>query len=316
MNLLFRTGFFTFNRHQIRCYMRKTALYLLAFGFLLSGLISCVPQQKVVSGKKELSTLDSQLVVHNDNLKKLDQVRQQKDEENGIDSTANAKIKNFIDKTGREIDTLIEQNTIVINGAVIEKTDWDRLRKFLSTTRTAEQRINQKISFLQDLLNRNMVVKINQDVLFQPGSYTVSPEVVKNITRIFEPAAAEIDRFTTKYPDFPLSLVITFKGYADATTIGEGSSLYKALKDRLSLSVKDPDSKELNKELSRARAEAVWNLFKQFAATKSQNGIYLNNVLYMFEGKGEALPDPKISDYKIDDPRRRVVLLFWSLFPD
>ena len=79
---------------------------------------------------------------------------------------------------------------------------------------------------------------------------------------------------------------------------------------------KEPDARELNKELSRARAEAVWVLFKQFAATKSQNGIYIKNVLYMFEGKGEGLPDPKIADYKVDDPRRRVVLLFWSLFPD
>ena len=296
--------------------MRKTALPLLLIACILSGLFSCVPQQKVISSKKQLTTLDSQLTVHSQNLKKLDEVRQKKDDENGIDSTANARIKNFIDKTDKEIDTLINQNTILINGTEVDKSDWDRLRKVLSSTRTAEQRINQKISFLQDLLNRNMVVKLDQDVLFQPGSYNVSPDMVKNMTKLFEPAAAEIDRFTTKYPDFPLSLVITFKGYADGTTIGEGSTLYRSLRERLAMTNKEPDARELNKELSRARAEAVWVLFKQFAATKSQNGIYIKNVLYMFEGKGEGLPDPKIADYKVDDPRRRVVLLFWSLFPD
>lgn len=283
---------------------------------ILCLLAACVPQKKVSLDKKALSRVDSQLTVHQTELRQLDQLRQEKDELNGIDSTANARIKGFIDKTGKEIDTLKEQNGIMVNGTVISKSDWDRLRMVLSRTRSAEQRINQKISFLQDLLNRNMVVKLEQDVLFEPGSYNVSPAVVQNITRIFGPAALEIDRFTTKYPDFPLSLVITFKGYADGTTIGEGSSLYNALKERLSMSNKEPDGKELNKELSRARAESVWKLFKQFAATKSENGIYLKNVLYMYEGKGESPPDPKVTDYKIDDPRRRVVLLFWSIFPD
>ena len=32
--------------------------------------------------------------------------------------------------------------------------------------------------------------------------------------------------------------------------------------------------------------------------------------------KGDALPNPDVKDYKVDDPRRRVVLLFWSIFPD
>ena len=296
--------------------MKRTASYLLFLIALLSAMVSCVPQQKAASSKKELGKLDSQLVNHSKDLQKLEIVRKEKEEQNGIDSIASARIKNFIDKTDKEIDTLIKDNTILINGVVVEKSDWDRLRKVLSTTRTAEQRINQKISFLQDLLNRNMVVKLDQDVVFQPGSYNVSPDMVKNMTGLFEPAAAEIDRFSTKYPDFPLSLVITFKGYADGTTIGEGSSLYKSLRERLSMSIKEPDARELNKELSRARAESVFNLFKQFAATKSQNGIYIKNVLYMYEGKGESLPDPKLTDYKLDDPRRRVVLLFWSIFPD
>ncbi|MFZ9388900.1 MAG: hypothetical protein ACO25B_13595, partial [Chitinophagaceae bacterium] len=163
---------------------------------------------------------------------------------------------------------------------------------------------------------RSMVVKLDQDVLFQPGSYHVAPAVVKDMTRIFDPAAREIDRFTQKYPDFPLSLVITFKGYADATVIDEGSVLYNNLKSRLRMSGKEPDSRELNKELSRARAEAVRNLFREFAASRSDNGIYIKNVLYLYEGKGESLPDPKITDYKVNDPRRRVVLLFWSIFPD
>ena len=71
-----------------------------------------------------------------------------------------------------------------------------------------------------------MVVKLEQDVLFEPGSYSVSPAVVENMTKIFEPAAAEIDHFYPEVPPgLPLSLVITLqRGYADATVIGEGST--------------------------------------------------------------------------------------------
>ncbi len=297
--------------------MKKTAIFPLSAALIIACLLfSCVPQKKAASGKKELEKLDSQLVNHSDDLKKLDEKRQRKDDQNEIDSAANSRIKKFIDKTNAEIDTLLGQNTILIRGTEIDKADWDRLRKTLSVTRTAEQRINQKISFLEDLINRNMVVKLDQDVLFEPGSYSVSPSVVAKMTSLFEPAAAEIDRFTKKYPDFPLTLVITAKGYADGTTIGEGSSLYRELKAQLNLSGTEPDNKELNKQLSRARAKAVRDLFEKFAATRSDNGIYLRNVVYLHEGKGESVPDPKVKDYAINDPRRRVVLLFWSIFPD
>jgi flagellar motor protein MotB len=297
--------------------MKKTALVPLTVILVFAGfLFSCVPQQKATTGKKDLEKLDSQLVKHSDDLKKLDQKRQTKDDQNEIDSAANSRIKKFIDKTNAEIDTLRERNSIIIRGVEISRDDWNKLKKALALTRTAEQRINQKISFLEDLINRNMVVKLDQDVLFEPGSYSVSPSVVSKMTNLFEPAALEIDRFTKKYPDFPLSLVITAKGYADGTTIGEGSSLYRDLKARLNLSGVEPDNKELNKELSRARAQSVKDLFEKFAATRSDNGIYLRNVLYLYEGKGENPPDPKVTDYKLNDPRRRIVLLFWSIFPD
>ncbi|HEX4875498.1 MAG TPA: hypothetical protein VFV31_02430, partial [Chitinophagaceae bacterium] len=175
---------------------------------------------------------------------------------------------------------------------------------------------NKKILFLEDLIKTNMVVKLDQDVLFEPGSYKVSPSVIANIGKLFEPAAIEIDRFASKYQDFTLSLVISIKGYADATTINEGSSLYNNLKSRLALSNSNPDARELNKELSRARAEEVRKLFSKYAETRSDNGLYTKNIFYIYEGKGEQFPDPKITNYTIDDPRRRIVLLFWSIFPD
>ena len=290
--------------------------YILPAAFIAFHLYSCVPQKKVSAVKQQLSQQDSLLLNYNKNLGSLDEKRQIKQEQNELADTVNTNITKFIGKTGKDIDTLVDQNTILIKDNVVNKADWERLRNALSFTRNAASKINQKILFLEDLINRNMVVRLDQDVLFESGSYKASPVVIANIGKLFEPAAKEIDFFTSKYPDFTLSLVISMKGYADGASISEGSALYNNLKARLKLSGMEPDSKELNKELSRARAEEVTNLFKKYADTRSDNGIYKRNVIYIYEGKGEQLPDPKIKDYSVNDARRRIVLLFWSIFPD
>lgn len=286
--------------------------------FLLAPLmlVSCISTRKMNAGKTKLTTLDSQLVAYGHDLEKLDDIRKTKEEKNQIDDTASNRIKKFIDNTYRQIDTLVDQNKILINGNEVSRDDWNALNKAIITTQATSQKIDRKIIFLDDLIKRNMVVKLDQDVLFQPGSYTIAPSVVANIGKLFEPAALEIDKFSAKYPDFPLSLVITAKGYADGTTISEGSGLYNKLKDRLKLSTKEPDAKELNKELSRARAEGVKDLFRQYAESRNDNGIYKRTILYVFEGKGDSFPNPDVKDYAVDDPRRRVVLLFWSIFPE
>lgn len=297
--------------------MNQTAGKYLILSLTLSLFIfSCTPQKKIISAKKDLTIVDSQLVAHSNQLKELDAKRQKKQDQNEIDDTANARIQKFINKTNAEIDTLINQNTILIGQTAVDKDDWKRLVKTLSESRMSSKKIGDKISFLSDLISRNMVVKIDQDVLFEPGRYTVAPAMAAVIGKLFEPAAKEIDLFTRKYPDFPLSLVITAKGYADATLIAEGSSLYKDLKDKLKLENPNPNSSDLNKALSNARAFEVKELFKKFSTGRSSDGSNLKNVVYLYEGKGDKFPDPKITDYKVDDPRRRVVLLFWSVFPE
>jgi hypothetical protein len=298
------------------CMRKPGTLSYLLFSIIALSFFSCVPQQKAATSKKDLARVDSQLVKHSAGLKKLDDKRRLKDDRNQIDSAANDRIKKFIDKTNTEIETLVRQNSVIIQGTEISRDDWNKLRKALSSTRTAEQRINQKISFLEDLINRNMVVRLDQDVLFEPGKYTVTPAVANIIGNFFEPVAKEIDLFTQKYPDFPLSLVITAKGYADGTSIAEGTQLYKELAEGLKLSGRVIDVKELNKELSVRRSRSVIELFEKYTKGRSVSGGSVKNILYLHEGKGEFLPDPKIADYTIDDPRRRIVLLFWSVFPE
>ena len=290
--------------------------YILLAAFIAFHLYSCLPVQKAVSHQQQLAVLDSQLAQHSKTLKELDAKRQAKQDQNEIDDTASARIKKYIGFTTGEIDKLIAQNSILIGNTVVNREDWLKLKKALTLSQGTSKMINDKVDFINDLINRNMVVKLDQDLLFQPGKYTVEPKVADAIGKFFEPAAKEIDLFTQKYPDFPLSLVITAKGYADGTSIVEGTPLYKDLSDGLKLSGKTPDNKDLNKELSNRRADAIIVLFKKYTYGRSTMGGSVKNVIFLTEGKGDALPNPKITDYSIDDARRRVVLLFWSVFPE
>ena len=68
--------------------------------------------------------------------------------------------------------------------------------------------------------------------------------------------------------------------------------------------------------MSRLRAEEAMSLFKKYFDQRFQPGKNLKSILYTIEGKGDELPNPKIPDYKADDAGRRVVLLYWSVFPE
>lgn len=280
-------------------------------------LFSCVPQREVTTHKQDLAVIDSQLANHQKKLQELDKLRQQKQVLNEMDDTASYRIQKFIGLTNTEIDKIIGQNEILIGDVSVNKSDWNRLQEALTFSSSTEKLINDKVSLITELINRNTVIKLEQDVIFGPGQYNLSPSVAYSIGKIFEPVTKEIDYFVNKYPDFPLSLVITAKGYADATSIAEGTNLYKKIAERMRLSGKSPlTNEDLNKELSNARAESVIKLLKTFTVGKSADGATIKNILYLYEGKGEKFPDPKIKDYNIEDSRRRIVLLFWSIFPD
>lgn len=297
--------------------MSRIFASLLLPAFLLSVILfSCIPQQKAVTHKQQLNILDSQLTRHRKDLQELDAKRKNKQELNEMDDTASSRIQKYIGLATAEIDKLVAQNSILIGNTVVERDDWNKLKKALILSQKTSKLISDKVNFINDLINRNMVVKLDQDVFFEPGKYTVNPGVADAIGKFFEPAAKEIDLFTQKYPDFPLSLVVTAKGYADGTAIVEGTPLYKALAEDLKLSTSTPDNKELNKQLSRKRADAVIELFKKYTKDRSTMGGSVKNIMFLTEGKGDALPNPKTTDYSINDPRRRIVLLFWSVFPE
>lgn len=296
---------------------KSCCLYFLIFLAAPFFLFSCSSAKKTQARREALIRVDSQLLQSKNYLTQLDIQRKNKQTQNEIDDTASGRIQKFISKTKNEIDTAIKKNTLLIGETVVAREDWNKLKDALTKSQKSLKNIKDKATFINDLLKRNTVVKLDQDVIFKPGEYEISPDVAVAIGKFFEPAALGVDSFINKYPDFNLSLVITAKGYADGTAIATDSKLYKELKEQLKLQSGNPTSKELNHQLSRLRAKKVIELFQDFTTARSGKRKLSNeHILYLFEGKGEAFPEPSVTNYKIDDARRRVVLLFWSIFPE
>ncbi|HMU44946.1 MAG TPA: hypothetical protein PKC72_01200 [Chitinophagaceae bacterium] len=295
---------------------KNGALYIFLATIASLVLFSCSTQQKAQSRRNSIVAIDSQLIQKKNLLSDLDKQREKKLATNEMLDTASKSIQRFINKTKEEIQDQVTKDSLLIGETEVAREDWNKLKKSLTESQKSLKNITNRVQFIKDLLERNRVVKLDQDVIFKSGEYEVSPDIAASIVKFFEPAAAGVDSFIQKYPDFSLSLVITAKGYADGTTINENSKLYKQLKEQLKLQTSAPTNKDLNQELSNLRAKKVIELFQDFTTARSGNRQSNQHILYLYEGKGEDFPNPTIADYKTNDPRRRVVLLFWSIFPE
>lgn len=295
--------------------MIKKQLLYLVFLFLTEIVIgSCNSQKKVIAAWEELRSKEPQVNANEKALEDLNEQIKKKAESNEIDDTTAARIQRFVGVSKAEIDKLQAQKAILEGKTAIDKSDWETIRKNLEITNEMLKSTADKLAMINDLLSRTLVLKIDEDIIFETGKYKVSNAAAQTISKIFDPAANEIESFVKKYPGVDLSVVINANGFSDGTSIAEGTSLYKDLKTGIKSS--KPTNKELNKELSRLRAEEAMGLFKKYFDQRFQPGKNLKGILYTFEGKGDELPNPKIPDYKIDDARRRVVLLYWSVFPE
>jgi len=290
--------------------------YSIPAGILFIFLVSCSTEQKALSRRASIITVNSQLKAGKQELAKLDEERRRKTAQHEMLDTASKSILQFIHNTRNEIEHTLSRDSMWIGTTEVAREDWNDLKKALTQSQKSLKSVTNKLAFISDLLQRNRVVKLDQDVIFKPGEYEVSPDIAASISNIIRPASEGVDSFIRKYPDFNLSLVITARGYADGTVIAEGSDLYNKLKERLKLQTGNPGSKELNHELSRLRAKKVIELFEAYTTVRAGRKKSNRHIITIYEGKGETFPNPSITNYRTDDPRRRVVLLFWSIFPE
>lgn len=174
---------------------------------------------------------------------------------------------------------------------------------------------SKDLVFYDDLLGNDLSEEFELSVFFPSGVYTLKEDELPVAKEAFMPLVNQITGFVNKYPDKTLSIRIMTKGYADAQAIKKTSKLGEKLA-KLS-NEENIDSKELNRVLSELRAKEISKFILEIISEGNPN--LLNDDKYQINmepvGMGESYPDPSISDYAKDDRRRRIVSLFWDVFP-
>jgi hypothetical protein len=151
---------------------------------------------------------------------------------------------------------------------------------------------------------------------FGPGGYAIPADKTEKARKYFSPVIDSLIKFSNKYAEIPRTATILVNGYADATQIAVGSKLYIELVS--STKIDAPTKAQLNVSLSALRAEELSNLFTKTIKEKSGEFVALPKITFenIEAGRGEKLPDPKIKNYKVNDERRRIVIVYWSVLPN
>ncbi len=151
---------------------------------------------------------------------------------------------------------------------------------------------------------------------FGPGGYEIPTSKYKIAEEYFSPIIDSLVKFSNKYPSIFRTASIVVNGYSDGSAISSSSTLHKKLIDYLG----DPtaDKIKVNTALSALRAEKISELLaeilkRNYPKLQSIEKIVFENIEV---GLGESLPDPSISNYKENDERRRVVVIFWGVLPN
>ena len=151
---------------------------------------------------------------------------------------------------------------------------------------------------------------------FGPGGYSIPVDKQDKASVYFAPLVDSLIAFSNKYAELPRTATVLVNGYADATQIGKGSELYTKIADYIKIA--DPTKEQLNLGLSTLRAEELSKLFANIAKQKANKFIALPKITFenIEVGRGEQLPDDSITDYKVNDERRRIVVVYWSVLPN
>jgi Icc-related predicted phosphoesterase len=169
---------------------------------------------------------------------------------------------------------------------------------------------------IEEGLQKSTKTLFSLAAFFGPGGYAIPAEKSEKARVYFSPVIDSLIKFSNKYAEAPRTATILVNGYADATQISKGSKLYNEL--GTSLKIEEPSKAQLNTRLSALRAEELSKLFTKTIKDKSSNIVAPSKITFenIEVGRGEQLPDASIKNYKANDERRRIVIVYWSVLPN
>lgn len=251
-------------------------------------------------------------------IEKRDQAIQEERIDTTISNRINAKLERYIyemDSVNREITSL---EAALNNGKVFRKTYDDSIKpkvEKLEERKKGNQLRLKKFTMLNEALDISKQNPFDLAAFFGPGKYSIPEDNYQQAATLFAPAVDSLIIFSNKYADIPRTSTLVVNGFADGQAIDTASELYTTLLKHLDRS--EANKQELNLALSQLRALEISGVLDKLLKQKKDEFINGNNINFEFcgYGQGETYPSKKITNYKEDDPRRRIVLIYWSVVP-
>jgi len=297
-------------------------LFITAFCvFPLAVLLPACTGSKRAAVSKEITTAKALSSSESAMLEKLKQANSEKFIQEKTDSTiySNINLKlveysNQLDSFDiyiRLIDSLIRSNKIFRKN---KKDISQQLVYVKNYSNNSPQRL-RRFTMIDDGLSIAQQYLFNLAAFFGPGKYQIHEEKKGEAAITFSPILDSISSFYKKYNDVSKFATIRILGFADGMGFNMDSETAKNLLLLLNDSLATKE--QLNGKLSELRARNIANLLDNILSTKIDNYKDIQHLEFLFfeTGKGEAYPSKKITDYQVNDERRRVVLLFWSILP-
>jgi hypothetical protein len=171
-------------------------------------------------------------------------------------------------------------------------------------------------NMIEEGLKKSTKTLFSLAAFFGPGGYKIPETKQMQARKYFSPVIDSLIKFSNQFADIPRDATILVNGYADGTQIQPGTALYKELVKYLQYA--NPTKEQLNAGLSALRAEELSKLFARIISERSNEFISLPVITFenIEIGRGEQYPDPLIKNYKVNDERRRIVIVYWSVLPN
>lgn len=244
-----------------------------------------------------------------DQLDSLDRRRFEKTERRELDEYTAKMMAGRIDTLRKQLQVSLEKANEYL--AEPYGNNLKKAKHALATQKSGYAKAAENIAVISDLFESKTFQHYEMAAFFKPGEYLTDSNY--HAAKILTELCDDIASFASRHPATRLRGQFVVQGYADEQSIIPGSDLQKELLS--SLKTNNASRQQLNKKLSELRSISITQVLRQVFARKMKSSSRIA-MQYISEGRGEALPDPKTTNYKPDDERRRVVLIYWSAIPE
>lgn len=297
------------------------------FAAMIIGIAACVWLASCYSGKKSqaaklVSGTKEVLVTETRQITDIQSAKDQQLADENIDTTINNRIIAKLNKYNSELADMQSKTSLT---ETLLSNNHNFRKNYKSVVLPAlggmDSFVNKspvrmaKYRMIKDGIAQSKKRLYEMAAFFGPGKYDIPEDKTKMADTLFIPVIDSLINFANIYSVINQTGTLVVNGYADGMNIDASSPLYNLLLSALQKS--SASKEELNQQLSQLRADAIAVLLEKLVVKKQDQFISWSTFnINLFEyGQGETFPTKTIKDYTVDDDRRRVVLIYWSVLP-